>query len=211
MDISEKRLIIFDCDGVLFNSLEANRAFYNEISTRAGRTPLSKEEMRFCHMHTAFDSIGFLFKDHPDLIQKAYEVYESLDYSDFLPYMAMEPGMKETVSRLRKDRFTAISTNRSTTMPRLIELYGLNGIFDEIVCALDVRRPKPDPEGIELILQRLGCTPNDAVYVGDSKVDEDTAKGVSIPLIAYKNRKLDTQFHVDSFIDLERLLSKKRD
>ncbi len=211
MDLSKKRLIIFDCDGVLFNSWEANRAFYNEIATRAGRAPLSLNEMAYCHMHTAFDSINFLFREYPDLIQRAYQVYDDIDYSDFLPFMTMEPGMSETVTRLRNNRLTAISTNRSTTMPRLIELYGLDSLFDEIVCALDVKRPKPDPEGIRLIFERLGCTPEEAVYVGDSKVDEDTAKGVSIPLIAYKNKELDTPFHADSFIDLERLLSERDD
>ena len=211
MDLSKKKLIIFDCDGVLFNSLEANRAFYNEIATRAGRAPLSQDEMAYCHMHTAFDSINFLFRDYPDLLQRAYQVYDDLDYADFLPFMTMEPGMSETVTRLRNNRLTAISTNRSTTMPRLIELYGLDSLFDEIVCALDVKRPKPDPEGIRLIFERLGCTPEQAVYVGDSKVDEDTAKGASIPLIAYKNRGLDTPFHADSFIDLERLLTERAD
>ncbi len=209
MDLSKKRLVIFDCDGVLFNSLEANRAFYNEIATRAGRAPLSPDEMAYCHMHTAFDSINFLFREYPELIQRAYKVYDDLDYSDFLPFMETEPGMSETVTRLRNSRLTAISTNRSTTMPRLIELYSLDSLFDEIVCALDVKRPKPDPEGIRLIFERLECTPDDAVYVGDSKVDEDTAKAVSIPLIAYKNRELDTPFHADTFFDIERLLSER--
>ncbi len=207
MDLSKRGLVIFDCDGVLFNSLEANRAFYNEIATRAGRGPLNEDEMAFCHMHTALDSINYLFKDYPELIDKAFEVYDGLDYSDFLPYMTMEPGMKETVNFLRKNnKLTAISTNRSTTMPKLIELYGLDELFHEIVCALDVKRPKPDPEGIELIFDRLGCTSKDAVYVGDSKVDEDTAKAVCIPLIAYKNKELDTPFHAESFKDIERLL-----
>ncbi len=208
MDLAKKRLIIFDCDGVLFNSLEANRAFYNLIATRAGRAPLSPDEMAFCHMHTAFDSINFLFRDYPDLMQRAFEIYDDLDYADFLPFMTVEPGMVETVKWLRENRLTAISTNRSTTMPRLIELYNLDTLFDEIVCALDVKMPKPNPEGIELILDRLGCNRNDAVYVGDSKVDEDTAKNASIPLIAYKNRDLDTPFHADSFDDVARLLSK---
>ncbi len=208
MDLAKKRLIIFDCDGVLFNSLEANRAFYNLIATRAGRAPLSPDEMAFCHMHTAFDSINFLFRDYPDLMQRAFEIYDGLDYADFLPFMTVEPGMVETVKWLRENRLTAISTNRSTTMPRLIELYNLDTLFDEIVCALDVKMPKPNPEGIELILDRLGCNRNDAVYVGDSKVDEDTAKNASIPLIAYKNRDLDTPFHADSFDDVARLLSK---
>jgi phosphoglycolate phosphatase-like HAD superfamily hydrolase len=37
----------------------------------------------------------------------------------------------------------------------------------------DVRRPKPDPEGILLALWQMGADPGDAVYVGDSAGDLD--------------------------------------
>lgn len=205
MNLKDKKIIIFDCDGVLFDSFEANKAFYNEIAIKAGRPPISDEEMAFCHMHTAHDSIEYLFKNYKSLKDKAFKIYEELDYADFLKYMTPEPDMKETISRLKKRYLTAISTNRSTTMPKLIKIYNLDLLFDEIVCALDVSKPKPDLEGIFLILNRLNVTLDDAVYVGDSKVDEEVAKRASIPLIAYKNKELDTIYHVENYNELERL------
>ncbi len=193
------KIAIFDCDGVLFNSYEANRAYYNEIARLSGRGPLSPEEMAYCHMHTAKESVEYIFRDDPEGMERAFEIIKSVDYSRFLPFMSKEPGMEETVKELKRWMFTAISTNRSTTMPRLIEIYRLDRLFDQIVCALDVKRPKPDPEGVFLILERLGLSPEEAVYIGDSKVDEITAKNAGIRLIAYKNRDLDTQFHADDF------------
>ncbi len=207
MNLKEKKLIIFDCDGVLFDSYEANRAFYNEIARGAGRGEIDDEEMSFCHMHTAKESIEYLFRNQPNLMERAFKVYEGLDYGDFLKYMTMEPGVYECVKRLKERFLTAISTNRSTTMPKLIEVYELDKLFDQIVCALDVKRPKPDLEGIHLIVKRLGVNLKDSVYVGDSKVDEEVAKRAGIPLIAYKNSDLNTMFHVESFWELERLFA----
>src|SRR6202035_4241040 len=54
------------------------------------------------------------------------------------------------------------------TAPRSEEM-GLTDFFDVIVTAQDpeVQRFKPDPEGLELVLQRLAVRMSEAVYIGD--------------------------------------------
>ena len=42
-------LVIFDCDGVLFDSAAANIAYYNAVLARLGREPLSEEWSRRAH------------------------------------------------------------------------------------------------------------------------------------------------------------------
>ena len=208
IDNEQLKIVIFDCDGVLFNSLRANSEFYNEIARQAGRRGLEPGELDYCHMHTAEESIRFIFRDHPHLLEKAFSVYQGLDYGNFLEYMEMEPSMEETVRTLRKRYYTAISTNRSTTMPRLRQIYGLDGLFDKIVCALVVERPKPDPEGVFKILENFDLKPENGVYIGDSKVDEEVARRAGMPLIAYKNSNLDAVFHVEHFRELSGILMK---
>jgi HAD superfamily hydrolase (TIGR01509 family) len=200
------KIAIFDCDGVLFNSYEANRAYYNEIAKMAGRAPLTEEEMAYCHMHTAKESIEYIFRKDPEGMERAFNAAREIDYVRFLPLMAKEPGMEDTVRLIRPAVKTAISTNRSTTMPRLIDIYRLDQLFDQIVCALDVKYPKPDPEGVFLILERLGLSPEEAIYIGDSKVDEVTAKNAGTRLIAYKNRQLDADFHADNFDEIGKIV-----
>ncbi len=208
IDLKRLKIVIFDCDGVLFNSLRANSEFYNEIARRAGRQVLNAKELEYCHMHTAEESINFIFRHNDHLLENAFNIYQGMDYGDFLEYMEMEPGMVETVNLLKQRYHTAISTNRSTTMPKLREIYGLDDLFDKIVCALDVDRPKPDPEGVWKILRTFDLEPENAVYVGDSKVDEEVSLRAGMPLIAYKNRNLETEFHVEHFRDLPNLLVK---
>ena len=59
------RCVIYDCDGVLFDSLEANRALYNHIAVSMGRGPITEEELRYCHTSTVRESIHCLFKEDP--------------------------------------------------------------------------------------------------------------------------------------------------
>jgi phosphoglycolate phosphatase len=195
-------LAIFDCDGVLFDSMEANRIYYNSILARFGRQPMSEENLAYVHMHTAQESIDYLFRDDGVVRDNVFTYAMTLDYSDFLEFMTMEPGVEETIESIRPPIMTAISTNRSSTMPKLRKVFGLDDWFDEIVCALDVQRPKPDPEGVFKILRALKTGQERAIYIGDSIVDEMVAVSAGIPLIAYKNPDLNALFHVKHFSEI---------
>ena len=203
---SKFELAIFDCDGVLFDSKEANRAYYNRVLSEFGLDEMDEDELSYCHMHTAAESLRYLFRNDLELLQKASVFVTQLDYSDFLEHMKMEPGVVDTLENIRPPLLTAVSTNRSTTMPKLIEIYGLDRWFDSIVCALDVSKPKPNSEGVQKILDTLGADPGKTIYIGDSIIDEMVADRAGLPLIAYKNRNLKALFHVEHFNELTRIL-----
>ncbi len=192
-------LVIFDCDGVIFESKEANRVYYNRVLKEVGLPPMTGEELEYVHMHPAEESIRYLLRREPSLLQKAQRVVSRLDYTDFIPFMVMEPGVEDAMETLKPHVRIAMSTNRSTTMERLKKLFRLERWFDLIVCALDVSRPKPDPEGVEYILKNLSVDRERAVYVGDSTVDEETADRSGLDLIAYKNPALNARYHVTDF------------
>ena len=204
--MSHFNLAIFDCDGVLLDSREANRAYYDTILAEFRRRSMTDKELSFVHMHTAEESVKYLFRDDLIVQRKALDYAKSLDYSQFLSYLSIEPGVNETLNSIRPPLLTALSTNRSSTMPRLIEIFGLNKWFDTIVCALDVCNPKPDPEGVFKILNRLQITRDKAIYIGDSIVDEMVASRAGLPLIAYKNNRLKAMFHVKHFSQIKSIL-----
>ena len=68
------RCVIYDCDGVLFDSFEANTKLYNDLCAWVGRGPLSEEEMQYVHIHTVFEAIHFIFGKENDLEKKALEI-----------------------------------------------------------------------------------------------------------------------------------------
>ncbi|MDL1958912.1 MAG: HAD family hydrolase [Deltaproteobacteria bacterium] len=200
-------LAIFDCDGVILDSREANRAYYNAILKEFGRGSMNDKELSFVHMHTAEESIKYLFKDDVAAQKEALIYTQTLDYTGFIDCLTIEPGVGDTIESIRPPMLTAVSTNRSTTMSRVVDVFGLDRWFDIIVCALDVNNPKPDPEGVFKILEILGVEKDRAIYIGDSVVDEIVAYRAGIPLIAYKNKELEAMFHVEHFIQIESILS----
>jgi len=53
-----------------------------------------------------------------------------------------------------------------------------------VVTCDDTTAHKPDPEPIELALTRLGASPEDAAYVGDSPFDVAAARGAGVFAVA---------------------------
>ena len=43
------KAIVFDCDGVIFDSREANKAYYNAILKNIGLPPMNEEQLNFAH------------------------------------------------------------------------------------------------------------------------------------------------------------------
>lgn len=194
------KLVGFDCDGVLFDSRQANIAFYNSILEHFGRPPLGPEAVEYVHSQTFQASVEFLFRDWPDL-EEVLEYCRTLDYRAFIPLMTEEPHLREFLRFLRPRFFTALATNRTTTTLEVLRYHRLADQFDLVVSALDVSRPKPHPESFWRILQHFGLTPAEAIYIGDSKVDEEFARNAGVPLVSYRNPHLDADFYLESFAD----------
>jgi phosphoglycolate phosphatase len=194
-------VIIFDCDGVLFDSRRANQSFYNHLLEQYGRPLLTESDLTYVHMHTAGESIAYLFADEP--LREAVVAYsKTLDYTPFIQLMDPEPGLIDFLSRIRPKIKTAISTNRTTTIDLVLENFSLGPYFDLVVSALDVERPKPDPESIYKILSHFGIEPESALFIGDSEIDARAARSAGVPLVAYKNEEMTADLHIQGFAEL---------
>ena len=193
--------VIFDCDGVMFDSRQSNINFYNHLLLHFGLPLLREEQVAYIHMATADESIRYIFKGTPYLDQAlAYRL--QLDYTPFVRDMVQEPGLKDLLALLKPKCGLAVATNRSNTIVGVLESNGLAGYFDIVVSSLDVARPKPHPESLFKILDFFSIMPKQALYVGDSQVDAETAKAASVPFVAYKNKSLDAAFHVERLLDI---------
>ena len=76
---------------------------------------------------------------------------------------------------------------------------GLADDFDMVVSAKDVSCPKPHPESFVRILEHFCLSPQEAIYIGDSRVDEQFAANAGVPFVAYRNPGLTADYHLDSF------------
>jgi HAD superfamily hydrolase (TIGR01509 family) len=203
--MNDVRVVAFDCDGVLFETVEANRAYYNHILAHFGRPAMDEHQLHYVHIHTVQQCVAHLFADDADR-QAAMAFRASIDYGQFLKYLTIEPHLKALLDWMRNRYKTAIATNRTDTMDRLLREFGLADRFDLVVTSLDVERPKPFPDPLFKILSRFRVEPRQAVFVGDSEVDEATARAAGVPFIAYRNPALEASWHIESLKDLEGFL-----
>ena len=198
--------VVFDCDGVMFDSREANIHFYNHLLTHFRLPPMEEDEVDFVHMHTADESIRHIFQGTPH-VQEALAYRWKMDYTPFIRDMLMEPGLKELLSWLKPRFGLAVATNRSNTIGDVLETHGLKGFFDIVVSSLDVENPKPHPEGLLKILDFFKLSAAQAFYVGDTAIDYETSKGAGVFFIAYKNKELEADFHAESLMDIKDVVS----
>ncbi len=199
------KVVSFDCDGVMFDSREANRAYYNHLLERFGLPALSSSQMAYVHMHTVGESLDHLFPD-PIVRKRADEYRLSLGYRSFLRFMVMEPGLVSLLEALRPRYKTAVATNRTDTMAQVLSDNHIEHLFDLVVCAMDVAFPKPHPACLKKVINYFSVSPQEMLYVGDSKVDEMAAVAAGVPFIAYRNPALTASAHIYHLIELKSLL-----
>ena len=199
------KAVIFDCDGVMFDTTAANSAYYNRILKHLDRSPLTPEQFAYCHMHTVDNALRYLFEDAGQLeAARAYRL--EMGYRDFIPMMTLEPHLKPLLRQLRPRIKTAVGTNRSDTMDAVMEVHGLISGFDLVVTASDVPAPKPAPDILNHVLTIFQFNPAETIYIGDSEVDEVAAAAAGIPLVAYRNCALQAWRHIDSLDEISGLL-----
>jgi len=203
------RCVIYDCDGVLFDSFEANTRLYNDLCARVGRGPLRDEELRYVHTHTVFEALHFIFGQKDEMEKKALELLrlKQIDLREYVVYLKMEPHLLQTLEKLKeKGILRAINTNRTTSMKYIMEKYDLWQYFEMVVTALDVKDPKPHPESIEKILREFNLNKEEAIFIGDSDVDQQTAKSSGVKFIAYKNEEIANDVLINDHLDVIKLL-----
>jgi len=174
-----------------------------------GREPLRPEEIDYVHTHTVFEAIHFIFGGRDDLEKKALEILreKQVDLKKYVHYLKMEPHLLEALGELKeKGVLRVINTNRTTSMPYIMERFNLWPYFDMVVTALDVKNPKPHPESIEKIIAAFKLNKEEAVFVGDSEVDKQTAESSGVRFIAYKNPSIANDLYIEDHLDLLALL-----
>ena len=182
------KAVIYDCDGVMFDSFEANLAFYQRIMAMMGRELLDRtddEQMRILHTYANREVLAHFFPER-DQWEEAVRCAGVIDYRDLVPLMVLEDGFRETLDQLRGRVGLAVCTNRSTSMETVLECYALGSYFSCVMTACRVQNPKPHPEPLHRVLDHFGIAPGEALFVGDSEVDRRAAEAAGVPFVAYK-------------------------
>jgi len=118
--------------------------------------------------------------------QELYDAYREHNHRVHDEMIARYDGIEAALGRLKAaQRRLAIVTSKSAeTTAMAFRAVGLREYFDTVVTASDTEAHKPSPEPIVLALERLGASPERAVYVGDAPVDVAAGKAARVATVA---------------------------
>jgi HAD superfamily hydrolase (TIGR01509 family) len=202
MNLSRIKAVVFDCDGVMFDTALANRKFYDQVLDHFNKPPLTDAQFIQVHMMTVKDAVSYLFPEFSDH-EPVFRCVKQIGAHNFIQYMEMAKGLKELLTDLSSSGYIrAVATNRTDTMPRVLKDFHLTDHFDMVVTAADVTYPKPHPEQLEKIMARFSLQPDQVLFIGDSVYDQQAARAAGTVFAAFRQPKLDADLHAQAMADI---------
>lgn len=188
------RAVVFDLDGTLVDSAPDLAAALNRLLAAERRREVTLDEVKAMVgdgvrmiVRRGLRATGEDVADHElDGLVKRYVADYERNATDLT---RLFPQAEETVVALRAaGAQSAVCTNKPfRASATILEDLGVAHLFDAVIGGDSTARRKPDPLPLSTTLERLGVPPDDAVYVGDSEVDVQTARAVGVPVIAMRH------------------------
>lgn len=197
--------IIFDCDGVLLDTLEANRHFYDAILARLGYACLTEADLKLVHAMTVQEAFDYVLKPADAL--KAPQVADEIDRKVYYDKVRIPADLHDLLARLKTCYKLGIVTNRNARGVKMLEEFKLRDFFDVVITSSDVSVPKPSPEGLLKACELLAVSPAEALYVGDSPGDMQAARAAGMPFVAYENIALNAELRAEDMRTLGLLIA----
>lgn len=165
------RAVLFDMDGVLFDSMPFHADAWSQVMTEAGFN-FSREDVYMNEGRTGADTINtasiaqFGHPSTPEQIEALCKA--KCDIFATYPPTPRMPGALELIEKVKACGLTPMIVTGSGT-PTLLDRIQSNfpGLFDEnhIVTSFNVKRGKPYPDPYLLALEKGGFAPNEAIVV----------------------------------------------
>lgn len=176
--------VIFDLDGTLIDSRSGVFWQFQELTREFNGEPASHEEIAGA-MHGTLDAIiRSLVKNTNVPFEQILQRHAEL-WAQSANLHVLYPGVEDLLAILRRlDIRLGIVTASDQRALTFLEKAGVHGHFDAVVSSLDAVQPKPHPEGILLVLQKLGVEPHEAAMIGDTPADILAGKSAGVKTVA---------------------------
>ena len=186
------RAAVFDLDGTLLNTLADLTDSGNELLASYGRPPHTEQEFRYFVGNGWRKLMERLLPGEPperidEALSRYRAIYEKCLTGKTKPYDGILDML--TALRARGVRLAVCTNKHISAAEALIQKYFPAGLLD----AVEGDRPgvprKPDPAHVRILLEKLGVTPEETVYLGDSGAPYRRALGLSGERRAFGKRR----------------------
>ncbi len=206
-------LVVFDLDGTLIDSALDLALSVNAVRDHAGMGPLDHATI-YSYVGNGVPTLirRALGDDAPQsLVDDGAEFFIDYYRDHMLDNTTLYPGVQAGLDVLRADGKTmAVLTNKPVNFSQtIVERIGLGEHFIRVYGGNSFDSKKPDPYGMNLLIEEADASPETTMMVGDSSVDVLTARnagtpccGVSYGLRPESFEKHPPDFLVDSLVEL---------
>jgi phosphoglycolate phosphatase len=175
------RLAVFDLDGTLVDSKLDLCLAVNHALRRVGLPERTLDEVAGFVGEGAAKLVERAVSPRLDLSRPALEAWWEHYEAHLLDHTVLFPGLAELLARA--PFALAVHTNKPGRLARrILEGLGVAPRFAEVLGGDEAPR-KPDPDGTRDLLARFGAAPEEALLVGDSLVDLETARAVPLRFV----------------------------
>jgi phosphoglycolate phosphatase len=215
------RALIFDLDGTLIDSKLDLIHSVNAMLTEMGRAKLSDEVISSYIGHGApmlvSRALGGVAKE--DELARGLAYF--LDYYEEhkLDNTCLYPETAETLAKLSEQKIAmAVLTNKPVKISvRILEALGVAKYFQSIYGGNSFETKKPDPLGAKSILNEFRVNGPDAMMIGDSEVDIQTARNANMVATAvnygfgiHDRAEHPADIYLDRFSDILQVIATSR-
>lgn len=177
------RLIIFDMDGTILDTLKDLTDSLNYALKKSGFPQRTIEEVRGFVGNGIQKLIerGVPKETKREEIQKVFE-----DFTDYYSKHCADTtkpydGILKVLLELKKSGYlTAVVSNKADYAVRALCDENFKGIFDAVSGERENIRKKPAPDTVNAVLEELNVPHKEAIYIGDSEVDIKTAENAGV-------------------------------
>jgi HAD superfamily hydrolase (TIGR01509 family) len=173
MNPNPLRAVLFDWDGTLVDSAEKSyRCYVKAFAAHGIDYDRALFERTYApDWYRTYEAIGLPRDVWTDADARWIECYETE------PSLLL-PRVLESLELLAARRLSLgiVSSGDPARVRRELQTLGVDGFFATVVCGGETEKRKPDPQPLQVALERLGVAPGQSAYVGDSPEDVMMAK-----------------------------------
>src|SRR6266852_5215180 len=214
-NLSSVRALIFDLDGTLIDSKQDLICSVNAMLVEMGRETLHEDTISGYIGHGAPKLVGRALGNGAteEEREQALKFFLAHYEEHKLDLTCAYPGVAEALEELSEIPMAVLTNKPVRVSKRILEGLGMAKYFRAVYGGNSFETKKPDPQGVKKILKELGATAGEAILIGDSEVDVQTARNAGI-LAAAVNYGFGTHdraaypadIYLDRLTDLPRLL-----
>lgn len=179
---SSVRAIIFDLDGTLIDS-KLDLVHSVNATLRELKRPDLSEEIISSYIGNGAPVLvaKSLGPDTaPTELDRALKFFLTYYESHKMDHTCAYPGVAEALEHLSAMPMAVLTNKPERISVRILEALGLAKYFRAIYGGNTFSTKKPDPLGVNTILREFSARPNEALLIGDSEVDVQTARNANI-------------------------------